>query len=166
MIPRHPTIAELEAAHDAWGCNCGPAALCAVTGLAPDEVRQHFGPTWPGYTNPTAMRAAAVRAGLGLVATPPVPANLSRGALALTRIQWGGPWCAKGRPMRAAYPFTHWIAETQHQPLGRMVYDVNIGNWYPLSLWSEHVVPQLLPKRADGTWWRTHVWELSARSAA
>lgn len=36
-------VDEAQAASDEWGFNCGPAALCAVLGLTPAELRPHLG---------------------------------------------------------------------------------------------------------------------------
>jgi len=57
--PRY-TADDLEAAADAWGCNCSPGSAAAVLGFTLDEVRDLF--TVAGfdpkrYTNPTMMVA-------------------------------------------------------------------------------------------------------------
>lgn len=54
-----------EAAHAQWGFNCGPAALCAITGKTPTEIRPYMGEfERKGYTNPTLMAAALRHLGL------------------------------------------------------------------------------------------------------
>lgn len=170
-LPRVPTHAELELAADAWGCNCGPAALCAATGKAPDEVRPGVAlpADWPGYTNPTTMALALGALGrryrveyrgdinCGL-------ANVPFDGVRLTRIQWGGPWTREGVPHAARYRKTHWICEAVDADRNPIVFDVNAasaGGWISQGEWSEDLVPWLLKQcvpRADGTWWPTHVW--------
>src|SRR3546814_15629111 len=50
------TAVEAAAAYDAWGCNCGPAAIAAVIGLTLDELRPELGDfEVKRYTNPTLM---------------------------------------------------------------------------------------------------------------
>jgi len=169
MKPRF-TLEDLEAANDAWGCNCGPGALAAICGLTLDEVRPHLGPAWPGYTNPTAMRNAlrSVRARLNQaigwleldVARWP-----SRG---LCRIQWEGPWTQPGVPARARYRFTHWIGAATDPVRGVGIFDINVlangSGWCSLEDWSTQVAPVLAKdhdKRATGTWHITHAIEVA-----
>lgn len=172
-LPRVPTLEEGDAASDAWGFNCGPAALCAALGLTPDEVRPHFGAEWPGYTNPTRMANAIRSAGRtfieryrgddpGVELLSPSPRRVS-----LTRIQWAGRWTAPGVPMRVRYRQTHWIAESHDDRLEFLVYDVNatsVGGWLTRAEWADQLVPWLLREAvpgANGRWWPTHVWEVN-----
>jgi hypothetical protein len=173
-LPRVPTIDEVDAAADAWGFNCGPAALCATTGLTPEQVRPHLGDDWPGYTNPTrlakALRSAGHRFAEVYRGDAPMESEPSgirlrdailfyreHGARAfyekpvsgfwLTRIQWGGPWTREGVPMRARYRQTHWIAESHDDDGQPIVYDVNaytIGGWISRTRWADLLVPWLL----------------------
>src|ERR1700753_3352718 len=57
------SLVDLEAAHESWGCNCGPGAVAAICGLTLDAVRALFGPEFEakGYTNPTLMVQALRR---------------------------------------------------------------------------------------------------------
>lgn len=178
-LPRVPTWQEIDAAADEWGFNCGPAALCAATGLTPDEVRRCLPADWPGYTNPTVMAAALGAAGRAYRVRHrgdhPDPAFVQAAlrlpssrpwfpGISLVRVQWSGPWTLPGVPMRARYRKTHWIATASDH----RVYDVNAvsqttDGWVGSDLWASRLVPWLLrasvPK-ADGGWWPTHVWEV------
>lgn len=171
------SVAEAEAAHAAWGANCGPTALAAVLGLTLDQVR----PAIPrfeerGYTNPTMMQAALDELSRGwrqLRLDEPL-------RYGLCRVQWGGPWFDPGVPVAATYRHTHWVgyvgSESQiyGMPIGRLwpveegaqVFDVNAlcaGGWIPMREWADELVPWLLREttpRASGEWWFTHRYEV------
>lgn len=169
------TLADLEAANDAWGCNCGPAALAAICGLTLDEVRPHFGPAWPGYTNPTAMFAALRSAGAkwswdSIMVNDKRPGWPRHG---LCRIQWEGPWMKPGVPIAARYRHTHWVGagplfDGAGFPIpGEVcVWDVNtldIGDgWAPIAWWTKRTTPKLTADipRATGGWHITHAIEV------
>lgn len=139
--PVHFDYREASEASESWGFNCGPAAICAVSGLRPHQVRQHLGDFEnKRYTNPTLMFAALQRAGVEHCQvyraddpTGPWP-DL---ALGLVRIQWGGPWTGEGVPMAARYRYTHWIAV---RASGYEVFDVNAiayGGWLGWREWAD-----------------------------
>lgn len=168
MIPLRFTVADVDAAAQAWGCNCGPAALAAIAGLTLDQVR----PLLPdfarrGYVNPTMMFDALERAGLPFegraLGRRVFKVDFPRRGLA--RIQWGGPWCKPGVPPAAAYGHTHWIAaELDLSAGGLVILDVNTVEfgWISASRWSTYLVPELtraIP-RADGKWHITHAIEV------
>lgn len=156
---------DAEEAFDAWGSNCGPAALAAIAGLTLDEVRPHLGDfETKRYTNPTLMWSAMKSIGLRW--------RMSRNTTAwpvygLCRVQWEGPWTAPGVPIRVRYRHTHWVgAATVNGQVG--VFDVNaLGNgsgWSSLKDWSEVLVPWILREcvpKADGKWHLTHVAEVA-----
>lgn len=158
---------EANAAGDAWGFNCGPAALCAVLGLTPDEVRPHLGDfERKQYTNPRLMFAALRRLGVRFKVagaagvSPPGPAWPRIG---LVRIQWGGPWCQPGVPIPARYRQTHWVACLNEFDVSRLVFDVNGCGWGRFDKWRDVLVPWLIREavpRGDGTWWPTHAVEV------
>lgn len=168
MIPLRFGWEEAQAAHASWGFNCGPGAICAALSMTPDELRPHMpGFAAKGYTNPTLMHDVLNRlkvdyrlAYRGDGEKQP----LFDSPLALTRIQWGGPWTGAGVPIMARYRHTHWIATTP-----AMVFDVNcigVGGWVPRAEWTGQVAPWLIReavKRGDGTWWPTHVLEIRGR---
>lgn len=161
--------AELERAHDAWGCNCGPGALAAVLGLRPDDVRPHL----PGferkrYTNPMMMLEALLALQVDQLWRPlkPMPPHPDMWpAYGLARIQWEGPWTAPGVPMRARYRQTHWVGFCRAYNGDVGIFDINAmddrpgSGWCSLWDWSAEVVPWLLKEavpRASGHWHATH----------
>lgn len=179
-LPRVPTLAEVQAAYDTWGMNCGPGALCAVTGMAPNQVRRHLGDFGhKRYTNPTMMAGAlrSLRIPFRRKYEVPGPVTKQRPRdedwpeFGLVRVQWGGPWTKPGVPMRVRYRLTHWIAvahregvlETAH----RGVFDINAiaaGGWVAWSDWVNELVPWILQQcvpKADGEFWPTHMWEIN-----
>lgn len=169
------TLADLERANDEWGANCGPGALAAICGLTLDEVRPHFGPSWPGYTNPTKMKSAL--AGIGRpfswdsTDTSEQPMRWPRWGLC--RVQWHGPWMEPGVPIRARYRKTHWIGCGQDRNEERGVFDVNCmsngSGWVSYEDWAQHVAPVLAKdhdKRATGGWSLTHVIEVTIPGTA
>lgn len=172
------TLADLEAANDAWGCNCGPGALAAICGLTLDEVRPHFGARFPGYANPTAMFAALYLAGrrIDLLRRTSATEQLWP-RWGLCRIQWQGPWTQPGVNPRWAYRHTHWVGASRLQPPDGSegpatvcVWDVNqLGaplngdGWAPIAWWTARTVPELtrgIP-RATGGWHITHAIEVT-----
>ncbi len=181
QLRAHPlalSFEQLNALHDEWKFNCGPAAICAVTGLTPEQLRPHMRDfERKGYTNPSLM--FAVLRGLGIRFgvcqrkdhnTVPAVRAQDWPSFGLVRIQWGGPWMRAGVPERARYRHTHWIATDAGlgTSKGRGVFDVNAvcggGNgWIALADWETHVVPWLIKEavpKGDGTWSIAHAVEI------
>jgi uncharacterized protein (DUF433 family) len=112
------TAQDVEAANDAWGCNCGPAAFAAILDLTLDETRKHFGAEFEAkrYTNPTLM-FAALRSALGaagrawhvLPGSRPAGATVGWPGYGLCRVQWEGRWTEPAVPIAARYRKTHWV---------------------------------------------------------
>jgi hypothetical protein len=148
------TLAEAEAAADEWGFSCGPAALCALLGLAPVDVRPKLD-GYRGWMTPTDMMRALGRLRIEALAhAPPGPCAFPSFGVAF--IQWGGPWMRPEVPVRARYRHTHWVASWRNA-LGDAthVFDVNaldVGGWVSKFGWVTEIVPELRPKRGDGTW--------------
>lgn len=160
---------EANALFDECRFNCGPSALCAVTGRSPREVLAAM-PDFVvrGYTNPKMMRR-----GLTSLCTKwtevisedgPVNLNQTIGAFpsfGLARLQWAGRWTNPGVPVRARYRHSHWIGVA-----GNKVFDINamcVGGWLPIDEWANQLVPWLLREvepKATGEWWTTHSWEV------
>lgn len=174
MTPVRFTLSDLERASDAWGANCGPAALAAICGLTLDEVRPHLqGFDEKRYTNPTMMFAALNSIGRSWQR---IRTSQLSGAAAhmprwgLCRIQWEGPWTGPGVPMRARYRHTHWIGaakRTSDASIG--VFDVNSvahtpdnTGWSSLEAWADIIVPWIVADipRATGGWHVTHAIEV------
>jgi hypothetical protein len=169
---------QAQAAAAEWGFNCGPAAVCALLEMTPNELLPHLGEfIAKGYTNPTLMKSILASLGYSTrrlyQATskypdgdyPPLP------RFGVMRIQWGGPWCKEGVPMAARYRHTHWVAVKYNlasgSPAHSKVFDVNAlatgPGWLPFTEWSRVLVPGLIKQcepKGDGDWWPTHCWEV------
>lgn len=157
-----------DRAADEWGLNCGPGAICGALAMYPELVRGHLdGFERRGYMSPTHMWAALKSLGVERELLRWNTWPISNG---ICRVQWGGPWCDKGRPAIAAYRHTHWIAARRDAASGTVwIFDVNnlIGpgllsesGWLPHDTWAGGVVPHLLRPPCDGSWWITHTAEL------
>lgn len=104
------TLEEAQQLYDECRFNCGPGALCAVTGRRPVDVLEAM-PDFRarGYTNPKMMRRALTA--LQAIWSEPLSedgaVNLTPGAIfpkpsfGLVRVQWGGRWTKPGVPVRA-----------------------------------------------------------------
>jgi hypothetical protein len=161
-LPLRFDAADVARAAEAWGCNCGPAALAAIAGKTLDEVRSHI----PGfeekhYTNPTMMKEAL--ASLGLEWSSGRQERFAN--YGLCRVQWSGPWLAERVPVKARYRKTHWIA-SRWAGWTFEVFDVNAissGGWITEQGWKEVLVPWIVRQcvpGGDGRWHLTHVWEV------
>lgn len=172
QLPKQFDQAEFSLASAEWGFNCGPGALCGITGLSPAEIRPHLLDfEQKGYTNPTLMYAAIKQ--LGYQSTNRFrndEANVLKTPLwpkfGVVRIQWGGPWTNPGVPMAARYRKTHWIAARRREH-ALEVFDVNalLGGreWLTFEEWRDHLVPWLIKavvEKGDGKWWPTHSIEM------
>jgi hypothetical protein len=164
------TLADAQAAADAWGANCGPGALAAVLGLSLDAVHPHLENfDQKRYTNPAMMR--------GALRSLKVDHDWKVGRFGLfpryglARVQWEGPWTAPGVPVAAAYRHTHWVGSAMpdrsvSDPHDVNIFDINaicVGGWIDLPEWSTQLVPWLLKQcepKATGGWWLTHVVEV------
>jgi hypothetical protein len=178
------TAAEMSAAAEEWGANCGPAALAFALQTSLARVRGHI----PGfeekrYTSPTMMAAALDSLGAEWkpYSFPRMVAGMFAPTPSLVRVQFTGPWTAEGANPRWAYRHTHWIAAWRQAGLavvadhdygeaclanvGRcMVFDCN-GGIQTFESWKETTVPVLTAEipRADGGWHPTHVWRVARR---
>lgn len=160
-----------EAEFEAWGFNCGPAAIAAMLGLTPEQVRPHMvGFDAKRYTNPTMMWGALISLGVKYSVTGAHEALIPQPwpKYGLVRIQWAGPWTKPGVPLRARYRHTHWVGamhSAQGDSIG--VWDINAmtngSGWCSAADWSTKLVPALLKvcePNADGRWWITHSVEI------
>jgi len=164
------TARELNAANDAWGCNCGPSALAFAVQQPLDAVR-HALPGFQdkGYTNPTMMQAglAFFRKTFAVVRPPKFTrgkffsvAEMFDATPSLVRVQWDGPWCDAGANARWGYGFTHWIATWSERGVD-LVFDCN-SLIVTGAQWCDEVGPQLARtvRRSTGEWFPTHIWRL------
>lgn len=158
------TASDQDKAYEAWGANCGPGAIAAMTNRTLDEVRPFLGDfETKRYTNPTLMWATLDRLGMRWRRLKP---PLYWPCWGLVRIQWHGPWTEDGVPPRAAYRHTHWVGSAYiDDAIG--VFDINaIGNgsgWCSFGDWADRLVPWILKEcvpRANGRWSLTHAVEL------
>jgi len=169
----------MNRATDEWGCNCGPSALAFAARLSLDSVRPAI-PDFDArrYTSPTMMKLALAHLSLPITNVRLTDGQNGRAleavlalfgeAIGLIRIQWTGPWTAKGMNPRWAYRQSHWIAGW-NRPRGNhfeaLVFDCN-GGIRTLESWEKEIVPILTEgiPRADGGWYPTHVWRITQPS--
>lgn len=164
------TEAEFKAANEAWGCNCGPAALAFALQVPLDTVR----PAIPQfeerrYTSPMMMAAALhyFDQGFSPVTNPSGGRDHGHGIesmfadrVSLVRIQWTGPWTANGARAKWAARQTHWIV-CWKEGERRQVFDCN-GGIRAVEDWEQTIVPAIVATvpRADGGWFPANVWRL------
>lgn len=148
-----------------WHFNCGPAALAAILGLTPAEVRTHLvGFPGKGHMNMRDMMLALRSLGCAATNWRQSPAGLKReqgrSDFGLARVQWSGSWLRPGVPKGAAISRTHWVAlrAWEGKP---WVYDVN-GGWQIRPRWEAETVPLLMAevKGCDGGWFFSDVIDL------
>lgn len=154
---------DVARASNAWGCNCGPAALAAIVGKTLDEVHPHI-PKFDErhYTNPSMMFKALHN--LNIDWKPRFDKQWPDYGLA--RIQWHGPWMDDGVPVNARYRKTHWIG-VHCVDVNVGIFDINAmnsGGWIRLQDWKDHIVPFILTHypKANGDWSITHSLEVIA----
>lgn len=167
---------ECRAAHDEWGCNCGPAALAFACQISLDDARRALAPTGfeqRRYTSPTMMGEALDRLGASFYAvrnphggkdykTGVQTMFIPTGRVALVRVQWTGPWTAEGKTQKWAARQTHWIACWRNAGSWPCVFDVN-GGVRLFDSWEKEIVPLIVKEipRADGGWYPANVWRLA-----
>lgn len=171
---------DFDKAFSEWGANCGPGALAFALQVGIDKVRGMI-PDFEEkkFTSPTMMQKALANADQAFELIREnrifdVPWTESfRDVIALTRIQWNGPWTAPGANPRWAYKYTHWIAtwklseDADLVGIGElkagadMVFDVN-GGIRTFESWKTDIAPLLagMYPRADGTFVPTHIYRL------
>lgn len=162
LPPLRFTVEDAQRAADDWNMNCGPGALCAVSGLTPDELRPHLG----DFERKGYMNAPMVMAALRSLRLPfrVLPEGWPK--LGLVRIQFEGPWLNPGVPFGARCWHTHWVAVSSEGGIPQRIFDVNgtCSGWLPYDEWAYELIPWLIrdKKRATGGWHPTHRIELAA----
>lgn len=156
---------DAQRAWETWRFNCGPASLCAVLDMTPDEIRPHLLDfERKGFTNPTLMASILHKLRVQfrqVYRADGPPEDYPEPPLGLMRVQWVGPWCQPGVPFAARYRQTHWVGVA-----GGEVFDVNAmcaGGWLTFREWSKELVPWLIREavpRGNGEWWPTHILEV------
>ena len=155
-----------QAAADEWHCNCGPAALAAILGKGPNDVRQaceSVGFEAKRYMSPTMMKSAIPLAGGRIKRERAIRRDSGRlmfPELGLARIQFTGPWTKEGSNPKWAYRQTHWVASWR-QGRDCSIFDIN-GGVRSYADWVEEIVTLIIAniERADGGWYVTHSWEI------
>lgn len=167
------TLDEADRAAEAWGFNCGPAAVAAICGLSIGELRPHLGDfEQKRYTNPTLM-FQILRSLDAAWRRMPTAALTPWPAYGLARIQWEGPWMEPGVPIGARYRQTHWVGCCARNPDHIGIFDINCLNngsgWVALEDWAAILVPAILKAchpRANGGWHITHSLAVDCTRAA
>jgi hypothetical protein len=147
---------DVEAAYDAWGAACGPAAVAALLGMEVNSLRPHLGAK--RWANPSDIRRA-----LDALERPHTyRGSVNRGDLdfperGLAFVQIAGPWLGPGVPVGAAYRHTHWVAVDRC-----FIFDINegdAGGWLSIAGWKQWIAPELVAhtKRADGWYVRATI---------
>lgn len=160
----------MEAAHEEWGCNCGPTSLAFALQVSLAAVRHAI----PGfeekkYTSPSMMKAGlaffkrpyqAVGSPAYIKGRPIDVEPMFSQAVSLIRIQFTRPWTAPNANPKWAYRQTHWIAAWSERGVP-LIFDCN-GLILALSEWEENILPRLIESypRADGEWFPTHIWRI------
>lgn len=166
-------VGDVHAANDVWGATCGPAAIAAALGKNINDVRQAVSPAgrFKGYMGVRDFREAIPRAGGRIVrawSRPEKGALKTDGEPVIVLLRWLGPWDGLPRvraTKRHAFcyrhgyfgPLTH-FRQDEHGP--GWVFDANnwlLNNagqprWLPWQVWSDRIVPELVPKRGTGEW--------------
>lgn len=157
-------VDDAERAHKDWGCNCGPGAIAAISGLTLDEVRPFMssaGFDGKRYTNPTMMYDV-----MNEIGRPWRKIGADWPEYGLVRVQWEGPWTEPGVPIRARYRHTHWIGAAKIAADDIGIFDINCINngsgWVSLPNWESLVLPWLLEDlpKWNGKWHITHALEV------
>lgn len=149
-------------AHEAWGANCGPCALAALTGKRLQDVRKHLaGFETRRYMNPTHMIAAVKSLKLRSRKTPPGSGrHASWPQRGLVFIQLCGAWDGAG--IAAQYCHTHWVATLLNRggDPGRFVYDVNAGEWWSFDRWIDDVLVAIARDQKATGWYARNAMEV------
>lgn len=167
--PLRFNLQDSNRASDEWQFNCGPAALCAILNLTPDEIRSKMGDfEKKGYSNPTLVFDTLKRCGADyrMVFRRDEPTSHPVIDHGLVRVQWSGPWTKPGVPMRVRYRKTHWAAVREKSTEAFDVNAMMYGGWLPYLLWSSKLIPWLIKEcvpKGDGGWWITHGIEVTPK---
>lgn len=170
----HPP--DVEAAHEAWGANCGPCAVAAVLRRPVMDMHKLF----PGFeqrrfVNPSQMRAALHFAGQLSGVTHRVCSMDEREAGVLSYgvacLFFSRPWNSPGVPVGAAYQRSHWVGVAMLTDGRRCYYDINAwqahgprGMWVFWPYWEKEILPQVVASypKADGGYFVRWACEVEA----
>ena len=169
MNPR--AVRGIDAANDAWGCNCGPSALAAALDIDAPDVRAAVceNGKFRGYMGVLAMRKAIPLVGSirHEWSRPDSSVVNTIDAPAIVLIQFGGPWM---RDPRAAAKHRHFVAH-RNDPVDLSnckgqgwTFDANNPTergatiWIPTAWWSKYLLPDLAKDHEGGDGTITIQW--------
>lgn len=175
LDPRIPPMqwsaASSAIAHHQWGFNGGHAAVCVLTGLTPERLRQHCRRPDGGHIGeegsiaPGDMRHVLLSVGVlhDYRSLPMNPVN-PWPAFGVTRLQLGGPWMRSPTNLAVRRSHTRWMASCKPENGPRLVFDFDAlglfgtNGWLEQETWEQLVVSELLAnaRESDGKWWLTH----------
>ena len=110
--PLRYTKTDSKAAHRFWRASCGHHSLAAALGLPLQDVHSRMKEEWlekrKAWMSPSDLDWLLRQCGATFQTTFDLQTlELKDG---ICRIQWEGPWLAKGQPIHKAYRRTHYIA--------------------------------------------------------
>lgn len=141
---------DVTAANEAWGANCGPAALAAALRCMVDRTA----PLFPDFGRKGYVNAGDMERALRMRSVPFAKTGWGLDPhFGVALIQIHGSWCNPGVPLGAALRRTHWVA-VQHNHEGRWIYDVNADRWTTENKWLDGALADVIAatKGASGDW--------------
>jgi hypothetical protein len=140
-----------------WGANCGPSALAAILGMTAAEVRPIVervqGGRFLNYMNAGHLTDALRQVGREVWRVECLRGQVRwPSARGLCVIQFDGPWCEPGVPVKARYRYTHIVASIRG---GALIYDGNANRWLPMQEWKDKIMPVLQRDVKRSTGWYT-----------
>lgn len=130
-------------------CACGQAALAAALERNVKGVIKGFISNPGLWVSASLMVKAADKLGFTVRKTDPFPREK-----AVMLIQGIGSWMNPGVPIGARNARTHWVATCRTDHGTPWVYDVNIGDWLPASVWESDILAEILAG------WKAHAWNV------
>lgn len=150
------SIGDIDREADAWGANCGPAAIAAALEVQLADVRDAVSPggAFKGFMGANDLKAAIPRAGGRIVRTwskpPQAPEAVFESAgdgRYVVLVRWLGPWDAVPRAAATKRHCVAFVYAPRSSP--GWVFDINSG-WLCFDEWHAEIVPLLIPKRGSG----------------
>lgn len=134
---------------EAGCCACGQAALAAALERDVKGVIKGFIGNPGLWVSASLMVTAAATLGFTVRKTDPFPHEK-----AVMLVQGLGSWMNPGVPLSARNARTHWVATCRTDYGTPWVYDVNIGDWLPASVWESDILADIL----EG--WKAKAWNV------
>lgn len=150
-LSRRSAPLDVMACHEAWGANCGPAALAAALRCMVARTR----PLFPGFDRKGYVNASDMARALHAYHMPTTETGWGDDPhYGVVLVQIKGSWCNPGVHPGAALRRTHWVA-VQHDPAdGRLIYDVNADRWTTENEWLRCALSDVIAatKGSTGEW--------------